>query len=411
MDRDNQTVFVNTGPLKGKDLPGKVMNTGIPQPVDSFPTSPYADPFDVSSASASKLQNALNNAVQTDGQGSSGLMGNVLKMTFAIGDLTSGPPFPFGGYHDSEVDFIASEAKAAVTYAAFELRAMARRFIAKNNFVRQQDLFSVMDSVQTPKFLNSVPLINSAGNMMVGQRDARKPNYSALFTTTAASDGTVASIDFKSDFTNALTQMAVFSADFPEASTCIQAIGYSYLNGALSAGGFFSGGSGVWVGSDYSLGQSGWPTLRVVQSANDGMATITGTSHQMAKMFALVFTKTLIDKGASSAADNGAAGSCAQMANLLGRAAQELCVITSTSIPQSNFVINKVGFAFLGRTPGHGVVNSQVSVIKNVVATGRTYVIAWQNLVTSNEPCGISSDPNAAKVTKVITDAIRAYEN
>jgi len=382
-----------------------IISTAIPRPVDPFPTSPYADPFVVSS----KLQNALTTAVQNAGSGSGGLMGNVSKMTFTVAELTPAPPFPMGGYHDTEVDFIASEAKVGVMYAAYELRAMARRFLAANTFVQNTDFFNLINSIQTPKFLNAVPLINSAGSLMFGSRDCRKPDYQSLFTTTTNPDGTVASVDFSTGFTDPLTQMVVMSDD-PSSTTCNHDIGYSYLNGALSAGGFFGGSSGVWVGSDYSNGSSNWPTLRVVQSTNDGMATITGTSRQMAKMLALIYTNALVDKGTSSAADNGAAGSCAAMANLVGRAAQELCCLTSPSIPQSNFVYNKVGYSYLGRIPGQGTANSQVSVIKNVVASGRTYLIAWQNLVTPNEPCGLNSDPNVAKVTKVIVDTITQYE-
>jgi hypothetical protein len=247
-------------------------------------------------------------------------------------------------------------------------------------------------------------LVNSAGNVT---DQNRKPNYPALFLTTVKADGTVASVDFSTSFKNALTQMVVLSDD-PASGTCIHAVGYSYLNGALSAGGFFDGAGGVWVGSDYS---NGWPTIRAVQSANDGMATITGTTRQMAKIFALILTTSLVDKGTSSAADNGGAGSSSEMANLVHRAANELCALTSPTIPQSKFTHNKVGYSHLGRTPPFpGVVNSQVSVIKDVVAAGRTYIITWQNLVTPNEPCGLINDPNVAKVTKVIIDAITEFE-
>jgi hypothetical protein len=386
-----------------------IISTAIPVAVDPFPTSAYPDLFETSSASATKLNNALNAAVTA--AGGSGLMGNISTMAFLIADLNSGPQFPMGGYHETEVDFIASEAKVAVMYAAFELRSMARRFMAANSFIQNADFFKVLDSVQTPKFLNFVPQITSA--MMAGSRDARKPDYPSLFTTTAKPDGTVASVDFNSSFTNPLTQMVVMSDD-PSSTTCIHAVGFSYLNGALKAGGFFTGSgatsNGVWVGSDYSNGASGWPTLRVVKSENDGMATITGTCRQMAKIMALIFTGQLVDKGTSSAADNGAAGSCAEMKKLVSDAAQRLCVLTSPSIPQSNFVLNKVGYAFKGLTPGNGVINSQLSVIKDVAATGHTYLITWQNLVTPNEPCGISSDPNTAKVIQVIGNAITAYE-
>lgn len=58
---------------------------------------------------------------------------SLVPHSFTIAEVTSGtPPFPMAGHLDSEVDYIASEAKVPVMYAAFELRAMVRRFAAAN---------------------------------------------------------------------------------------------------------------------------------------------------------------------------------------------------------------------------------------------------------------------------------------
>ena len=120
---------------------GQIVPTALPKAVDSFPTSPYDDPFEGLSDQAKKLQAALNAAVSKevahDGKGPFGLLA---KMPFTIADVTTKTPqFPMGktGGSDNNADlsyFMASEAKVAVMYAAYEMRAMARRFQASSRF-------------------------------------------------------------------------------------------------------------------------------------------------------------------------------------------------------------------------------------------------------------------------------------
>ena len=297
------------GPL---NVTGQIVSAAIPKPVDSFPTSVYADPFEATSANANKLQAALNAAVskevKKDGKGPFGLIG---KVPFTIADVTTKTPkFPVGKTSgaDNNADlsyFIASEDKVSVMYAAYEMRAMARRFQAANSGIPPDQLFAAMKSVQTPIFLHGVPLLEAkptgAGFQNQITDADRQPNYAAVFAPPAAG----ALIDFENaKFKLALAKMVVESADAPETVTMIGGIGYSYLNGALRAGGFFNGTDGAWVGSNYGGGR----LARVIHSQNDGPATLTGSAYQMAKMMALIHIATLVDTGATSATINGGAG-------------------------------------------------------------------------------------------------------
>lgn len=353
----------------------------IPTPVEPFPTSPYADPF---KPDPLKFQPALDQAIH-NAETRRGQSAGSFPVPFVIAEVTKDPPFPMCTHLDSEVDYIASEAKVAVMYAAFELRAMVRRFVAANPLLPLTQLFSQMDRVQTPKFLHGVPLLESAKNITDVHR---KPTYSAVFSTTLNSAGL---IDFSSSYLNSITQMIVPSNN-GEARNCIHGIGYSYLNGVLKAAGFFDGTGGIWIASDYQFGKD-WPPVRAVMSTNDGPATLTGTTHQMARILALIRTTALVDTRSSS-----------EMDGILKQAAQGVdgpWTSRDGRIPVSKFLENKLGLGPKGTGPQQ--FRSEVSMIQGPVDLGRTYVVAWQNLLQLT-PYDLSD------MTSIILDAITQFE-
>jgi hypothetical protein len=353
----------------------------IPTPVESFPTSNYPDPFAVDNT---KLQPALDQAIK-NAESRRGQTAGTFPMPFTIVEITATPPFPMGVYLDTEVDYIASEAKVGVLYAAFEFRAMIRRFAAANSFLSTAQFFPQMAAVQTPKFLHAVPLINAATNITDAHR---KPSYSAVCSPTPNAAGL---IDFTSTYTTSMNEMIVPSNN-SEAMNCIHGLGYSYLNGALSAAGFFNGTAGVWVASDYQF-EKVWPAVRAVQSHNDGMATLTGTTHQMARIFALIKTSKLVDAGSSS-----------EMEGILKKAAQGVDVPWTARdgrLPVSKFVYNKLGLGPKGKGPQQ--FRSEVSVLQDPGKSGHTYVVAWQNLLQL-------TTYDLGDMTGVIVDTITQYE-
>jgi hypothetical protein len=361
---------------------GASVHAIIPTPVESFPTSPYQDPF---VAEPSKLQPALGHAIQKAETRCRQAAGS-FPVPFTIAEVTTGPPFPMAAYRDSEVDYIASEAKVAVLYAAYEMRAMVRRFAAANPLLTTAQFFPQMAAVQTPKFLHAVPLINSATNITDTQR---KPSYTAMFSPTPNASGL---IDFTSGYLTSLNQMIIPSNN-SAAMSCIHGLGYSYLNGALFAAGFFDGTAGVWIGSDYQMGQV-WPPVRAVQTQNDGPGTLTGTTHQMARILALILIGQLVDSASSS-----------EMDGILRKAAQgddtPWTARDNQRLPVAKFVYNKLGLGPKGSGPQE--FRSEVSVIEDPVRVGSTYAVAWQNLLQTT-PYDLSD------MTSVILDTITEYE-
>ena len=383
--------------LPGQSRSGASVHVLVVTAVDPFPTSSYPDPFALDSV---KFQPALVRAI-ANAETRRGQTTGSFPIPFTMAEVTSGsPPFPMCGYRDSEVDYIASEAKVAVMYAAYELRSMVRRFVAANPSIPQAQLFSQMAAVQNGKFKSAVPLLNSARNITDAHRlggCAGGSPYSDVFSPTPNAAGL---IDFTDTYKNNLKQMIVPSSN-GDAMACIHGIGYSYLNGALAAGGFFVGTGGVWIASDYQFGKV-WPPVRAVTSNNDGMATLTGTTRQMARLMALMHTKTLVDGGAGNGP--GAAGSSTEMLALLRQAAQgpdSPWTSRDGRIPVSNFICNKLGLGPKGSGPKQ--FRSEVSLIKDVVASGRTYAVAWQNLLEL-------TPYDLGDMTSIILDTITEFE-
>jgi hypothetical protein len=336
---------------------------------------------------SAKLQPALDKAIKALETRRGQTVGS-LPVPFTIAEITpraDGSPFPLGSYLENEVDYIASEIKVAVMYGAFEMRAMVRRFVAANPSIPAAQLFSELDAVQTPAFLRGVPLLNAATNIT---DDHLKPTYSAVFSPTPNAAGL---IDFKSDYRKSLQDMIVPS-DNNAAMACIHGLGYSYLNGALRAGGFFDGTNGIWVASDYQFGKV-WPPVRAVMSANDGPGTLTGTARLVARLVTLIRTRTLVDSGSS-----------AEMEALLQKASQGVdtpWTARDGRIPKTRFLCNKLGLGPKGSGPQE--FRSEVSVIKDVAKKDRIYVVAWQNLLQL-APYGLGD------MTSIIVETVREYE-
>ena len=188
-----------------------------------------------------------------------------LPVAFTIADISAGGsgPFPSAGWRETEVDYIASEAKVSVLYAAYALRDMVNRFAATDSALNPADLFSNLHSGMDPSIRRAVARIASASNLSDVHR---LPNYAAMFT--ASPSGGHLQVDFTAGYLKALEDMIVPS-DNSAAATSIHGIGYGYLNGCLAAAGLFDDAPTRGCGS---LGTSRWAPsgLRSNPSHNDG---------------------------------------------------------------------------------------------------------------------------------------------
>ncbi len=353
-------------------------------PVELFPPA-IADPMSTND----KMGRALSAAIAAV-ESRKGLSSGTFPVPMTVADISSNAgPFPVAGYREDEEDYIASEAKVAVMYAAYVLRDMMRRFATALNIKTATELFGQISRMNgairkiIPPALRGAPRITDRHLF---------PSYSTTFAT-KPSGGTL-DIQFTSTFDRALEGMIVPSNN-ARAADCVHGVGYGYLNGSLSAGGFFDPTTqkGIWVAGDF-LGGTNWPAASIVNTANDGPSAQASTTRAMARLVSLIATKRALDSG-----------SCDEMLGRLHRAStgpDVPWIVRAGGLRLAVVTHDKIGQGPL-KKPGSPLVDSEISVLTNPVADGRKYVVAWQNLLNN-------STIQFSDIAKIILETITAYE-
>ena len=326
---------------------------------------------------------------------------------FAIAEVTDTRPFALAGHRENEMDYIASEAKVQIMFAAYALRDLARRFATTRGITRPADLFAQLTAEVTPLLRSTVPRIASATNISDRHRDA---SYSAALAAKVDAAGP-ASVDFTPAFRSDLEQMIVAS-DNSAAGRCVRAIGYAYLNGVLQACGLFDAASdtGLWEAADFHGGDppftaTRWPSVRV-PVANDRDVGQAGTTRSMVELLSLLAARLIIDPAA-----------CDEMLGHLHRAAvpptqvdrvfaREPGILRGNSITH-----NKIGIGPLNREPNEGrLAFSEVSILNGPIAAGRRYVVAWQNFVDRDGAAWHARPGAFIDIATIIRDTVTEYE-
>ncbi|HEX9945539.1 MAG TPA: serine hydrolase [Thermoanaerobaculia bacterium] len=308
------------------------------------------------------MQRGLDNAIAA-AEKARKLKAGTFPVRFTFVEVTNASgSFPSAGYLETVTDYIASEAKVAVMYAAYALRDMVRRFAAVKGAWSAGDLFVKLAREMNPSI--AAASRNVARSLVMEQH--RVPSYQNVFAATGLGK---LRVSFSPAFDKALEGMIVPSNN-NHAATCVHGLGYGYLNGSLDAGGFFDPaiGRGLWVAGDFQQGKK-WPYVRIA-SRNDGLVAQAGTTRDMAKLVSLIMTDRVLD-----------AESCGEMRGRLARAAKGIDTpwVARTGIFKPGTIThNKLG---LGPLKSGKNVRSEVSVYQSPVAKGRRYVVAWQNLV------------------------------
>jgi len=339
--------------------PGGSARSPSPVPVPLFPPKP-ADPL----TPDPQMERALKNSI-AEIEKARKLRPGTFPVRFTLVDVTNASgSFPSAGYLETETDYIASEAKVAVMYAAYALRDMVQRFAAATG-ANAASLFARLATQMNPSIAKASG--NIARSLLMDEH--RVPSYRSVFALKPANWGLRVTVTFTPGFGSALEGMLVPSNN-ADAGKCVHGVGYGYLNGALAEGGFYdtSSNQGLWVAGDFQQGRK-WPYVRIV-SRNDGLVAQAGTTRDMAKLVALIMTDRVLDPA-----------SCAEMRGRLARAARGVDTpwVTRTGVFKSGTIThNKLG---LGPLKSGKSVRSEVSVYQSPVAKGRRYVVAWQNLV------------------------------
>lgn len=240
------------------------------------------------------------------------------NLGFAIIDCTSSTPV-YIGHNDNKHALIASTGKISILFAAFWLRKTVRENAKGVNAADANALFDTLKATWAP-----VPQPypgKFAGHMW-------PPDLHKIFTATKTSPGQW-NIDFTSDhdysedereesrnkiapmhnkplsvinglgFRDRLELMIGWS-DNNASGSCINAMGFQFVNGCLLNAGFFKsdpGGGGLWLSGNYAGKSyaSEFSTMNPQKITTQG-----GTPDAIARFMYLLITKKLVDLDAAN---------------------------------------------------------------------------------------------------------------
>jgi hypothetical protein len=229
-------------------------------------------------------------------------------MCVAVVDLRPGPPDGlYQGYNDHDMLYVGSLQKISPMYVAFELRARVRKHVkaavATGLTVNAADWKKMQADIRAAW----QPKLDAAFS---APRRPGFPDLANIFRLTPPDK-----VHFTPSFRDSLTQM-VKCSDNQEASKCILALSYPYINGVLGAAGFFqpagvTAAEGLWISGNYHNRAKNWIPDRTVDDANAGQIktarwqTITtppriktnfaATAQQVARMYALLAQDRLVN--------------------------------------------------------------------------------------------------------------------
>jgi GH24 family phage-related lysozyme (muramidase) len=218
--------------------------------VSPFPPR-FADPLAKDDKKLSDSFKAALKAVK-DNPDFAGLPG-IDELPIILVPLKADKTRPFVGLRAAEEFYAGSMLKIAAMFAAFQLRHAVNQLTATLDSAKITDqgkLFAAVRKAFDDLILKASDLIRKAGTT-----GNRAPQYDRIFT--AAQDGAGkwsvkfrADADPKLDFDGHLKNMIVNSHN-PSAGFCIQALGFSWIDGLLQKVGLFSANRGIWLAGDY----------------------------------------------------------------------------------------------------------------------------------------------------------------
>jgi hypothetical protein len=380
-------------------------------PLSPFPAR-FADPL--TGKDNKKVNDAFKAAV-TAVKTSHPHLSDVAKLPIIIVPLFDDNTRPFTGQNVDKQFYAGSMLKIGAMFAAFQLRHAVNHLAATLDPAKVTDptkFFAAVRKEFDSQILKASDLIkpdSTAGY--------RAPQYDKIFT--AAQDGAGKwSVTFRSDpdskldFDGHLKKMVVDSHN-PSAGVCIQALGFSWIDGLSQKVGLFNVGTkrGIWLAGDYlmtksdiakahaaadgdadgkeefDLGISGWAEVRI-PSENDGPSKQCTTCIDAARLFVLLFDQKLVATTDPVDTAND------EMLDLLrqavaGPAAASIVNRFPTAPAPFAVLQSKIGVGTLGSKGScnrdaanhtHGCVLSESLIGRQAADPQRRFVAVWQNV-------------------------------
>jgi hypothetical protein len=395
---------------------GSTGSGGTTTAISPFPATPIADPL---TAFDQKLKDAFTSAINTVKANSDyASLPNVDNLAIILVPLNLNQTRPVIGSNSGFYDMLYSGSmlKIAAMYAAYQLYSAVNTLAATWDPTQIGDstkVFAAIHQAFDSQILPASDVINGASTA-----GKRAPQYEIIFTPTQDNLNRW-SLDFRADidptvdFAGHLQKMIVDSHN-PSAGFCIQALGFSWIDGLFQKAGLFNPTTkhGIWLAGDYlntlsfinsehakdvahpgtgdpeaveefNLGISGWKEVRV-PSTNDGPSKQATTCIDAARLLVLLADNKLVAGGPVGTANSA-------MLGLLHNAVTGGAPSVVGRVPPVPFTIlqSKIGFGTLGTTGSclpdatgntNGCVLSEAMIVKQAVAPFQTFVVVWENV-------------------------------
>lgn len=196
--------------------------------------------------------------------------------------LTTAGTMDYAGVREGEMFFSASLLKLTLLYASFELVARVNALAPSITAATPAEFFDKVRRDFSRKVESAVPRILPG--------PWRKVAFDQALTATPAGPDRY-SVSLSAQHDTDLRSIVSHQRQNDGARNCVHRLGYSYVNGALDAAGFFDAATetGIWWATDYG----GWRDFNVPVSTN-GTSSAAMTALSMANLLAWMHRGKLV---------------------------------------------------------------------------------------------------------------------
>jgi len=302
------------------------------------------------------------------------------KVAFTIIKLGTGlDPVPYAGEKEEQMYFSASLLKLTLIFASFEMVARVNK-LATHLLPggKPEEFFRNLQLAFGDDIAVAIPWIPEGKWKTV--------KFDQVLTATRGMSG-VYKVKLNETHRKHLETIVINQMQDWAARNCMHRLGYSYVNGALAAGGFlYDSTKGIWYGTD--LG-GGWEQVHVPVDTG-GTSSAAMTTYEMARLLTAMHTGTLVDEQSSQ-----------EMMKIISRGGSWLSMTTN---PKS------VSFTAAGAKVGHHPsADAKVSSVKSegvfLNRNGVPFVAVWQNY-PDNKPDVVS---DVIHVYRVIDEVLKKW--
>jgi hypothetical protein len=363
---------LDAGPWRGFPPPPPFLFAAEDDPkISPFADNPYDPGTKLDAARTKDLTDAI--ASVRAGLGAADQK-RLDRVAFAIARLdTAKSPLEFAGVKADEMFFSASLLKVAILFASFELRAQVNRVAGAVTATGAKDLFAKVKKEFDAAVAAAIPAIKAG--------EWRRARFDQALAATAGSGGAL-TVDLGRQHRKDLESIFINQRQNLGARRCIHRLGYSWINGALAAGGFFDVAAkrGIWLATDFG---GGWSQFHVPVSTG-GTSSVAMTCEAMLHLLAAMRIGTLVDPASSG-----------EMVTLFSGGLPWLSAVGNPGPLSFTITAAKVGHA----ASGSARVGSVMSEAAFLDRGGVPFVAVWQNY----------PDGDVMNVYRVIDEVVKKW--